>query len=95
MLSMSVGNIDTDLDVELRRTPDGWRADYWYLDDDGDRIGRCRGWVHHDGPCAHLWAARSHIAHERLSDDDARHSTDVERAIADGGHHLAEEGKRR
>lgn len=92
---MSVGNIDTDLDVELRRTPDGWRADYWYLDDDGDRIGRCRGWVHHDGPCAHLWAARSHIAHERLSDDDARHSTDVERAIADGGHHLAEEGERR
>lgn len=93
--SVAFADGDHDHEVELQRTPDGWRADCWTLNDDGTRIGRCRGWVHHSGPCAHLWAARSHIARERLSDDDQRHSTDVERALADGGHHLAEEGGRR
>lgn len=77
--------------VELTRGPDGWRADCWMLDDDGHRTGRCRGWVHHDGPCAHLWAVRSRIAHDRLQDEDLRHDLDVERAVADGGR----EGRRR
>lgn len=71
--------------VELTRHTDGWRGDCWSLNEEGDRVGRCRGWVHHDGPCAHLWALRSHRARQRLDDADARHSTDIERAVADGG----------
>gem|GEM_PF-4508682 len=85
---------DHDHEVVLSRSTDGWHADCWMLDDDGRRIGRCRGWAFHDGPCAHLWAARSHVAQERLEDDDARHDHHVERAMADGGHY-AEEGDRR
>lgn len=72
-------------DVELIRDADGWHADCWALDDHGTRTGRCRGWAFHDGPCAHIWAVRSHIAREHLRDDDARHDNNVERARADGG----------
>lgn len=72
-------------EVILTREPDGWHGDCWSLDENGERTGRCRGWVHHDGPCAHLWAVRSHVAYERLADEDARHDLDVERARADGG----------
>jgi len=85
---------DHDHKVVLYRDPDGWHADCWMLDDDGHRTGRCRGWAFHDGPCAHLWAVRSYLAHQRLADDDERHSTNVERAIADGGLHRAEGGRR-
>lgn len=46
-------------EVTLTRDGDEWRGSCWSLDEDGDRVGRCRGWVHHDGPCAHLWAVRS------------------------------------
>ncbi|WP_178917685.1 hypothetical protein [Natronomonas gomsonensis] len=76
--------------AELQREPDGWAGDCWTVDEDGTRTGRCRGWVHHDGPCAHLWAVRSHLARERLKDDDERHSNDVERALADGGRRRGE-----
>lgn len=82
---------DSTHDVLLEKRRDGWHADCWTLNDDGDRTGRCRGWVHHDGPCAHLWAVRSRLAHERLSDDDRRHDLDIEQAVADGG----QEGRRR
>ena len=82
---------DSTHDVLLEKRRDGWHADCWTLNDDGDRTGRCRGWVHHDGPCAHLWAVRSQLAHERLSDDDRRHDLDIEQAVADGG----QEGRRR
>jgi hypothetical protein len=81
---------DHDHSVLLERQPDGWGADCWMLDDDGQRTGRCRGWAFHDGPCAHLWAVRSYMARQRLADEDRRHSTDVERAVADGG----QEGRR-
>jgi hypothetical protein len=84
-----------DHEVVLSRDTDGWEADCWQLNDEGDRIGRCRGWAFHDGPCAHLWAARSHVAQQRLEDDDARHDHHVERAMADGGHHHVEDGGRR
>jgi hypothetical protein len=92
---VSLEDGDHDHLVVLSLDEDGWQADCWNLNADGERTGRCRGWVHHDGPCAHLWAARSHIAQQRLEDDDARHDQHVERAIADGGHHRAEEGQRR
>ena len=46
-----------------------WRGDCWVLSD-GDRISRCRGWVHHSGPCAHLWAVRSELAALRLTSDE-------------------------
>jgi hypothetical protein len=82
---------DSTHDILLKKRRDGWHADCWTLNDPGDRTGRCRGWVHHDGPCAHLWAVRSQLAHERLSDDDRRHDLDIEQAVADGG----QEGRRR
>ena len=46
-----------------------WRGDCWILED-GKRIGRCRGWVYHPGPCAHLWAVRSELAALRLTSDE-------------------------
>jgi len=84
---------DSTHDVLLEKRRDGWHADCWTLNDAGDRTGRCRGWVHHDGPCAHLWACRSHIAHQKLADDDRRHDLDIEQTLADGGHD--QEGRRR
>ena len=81
-------------EVELTRTQDGWVGDCWQLNQKGHRTGHCRGNVYQDPPCAHLWAVRSHIAHERLTDQDARHSTHVEKIVADGGHHHHEEWSR-
>lgn len=50
-------------EVVLERYRDGFRADCWRLDDEsGRRVGRCRGWVNHEGPCAHLWVVRSEVA---------------------------------
>ena len=86
---------DSTHDILLEKRRDGWHADCWTLNDDGDRTGRCRGWVHHDGPCAHLWAVRSQLARERLSDDDRRHDLDIEQAVADGGHDQHRRGGRR
>lgn len=81
-------------EVELSRHSNGLRGHCWSLNDRGERIGHCRGYVYHDTPCAHLWAIRSHVAHERLCDEDERYSDDIERALTDGGHHLNEEGHR-
>ena len=72
--------------VDLERGPDGWTGDCRVRDlDNPDRHERCPGLKYHDGPCSHLWAVRSHIARDRLGDDDERHADDVERAVADGG----------
>jgi hypothetical protein len=68
-------------EVEMSRHTDGWRADCWMLDESGKRTGRCRGWVHHDGPCAHLWAVRSQLAHDRLEDANRRHDLDDEQVV--------------
>lgn len=82
--------------VDLSRHPNGWLADCWALDDDnGDRTGRCRGFAFHDGPCAHLWAVRSHVAAQKLTDDDRRHDLDIEQAVADGGNDQHRRGGRR
>jgi hypothetical protein len=54
-------------EVLLNDNAGQWYADCWKLDEHGDRVGRCRGWVHHDGPCAHLWAVRSKVAAHNLA----------------------------
>ena len=72
--------------VILYRDVDGWQGTcYAIRDPDGIRL--CRGWKHHDGPCAHLWAVRSHIAHKRLCDAELRHDLNIECAVADGNGH--------
>lgn len=58
---------DAHHEVELEETAAGWQGDCWTLDDEGRQVGRCRGWVYHPGPCAHLWAVRSWIAGQRLA----------------------------
>jgi len=58
---------DAHHEVELEQTEAGWEGDCWTLDDEGRQVGRCRGWVYHPGPCAHLWAVRSWIAGQRLA----------------------------
>jgi len=75
--------------VDLERGPDGWTGDCHVQDlDSDDRFERCPGLAYHDGPCAHLWAVRSHIARDRLGDPDERHADDVDQAVADGGRRL-------
>ena len=58
---------DAHHEVELAETAAGWEGDCWTLDGEGRQVGRCRGWVYHPGPCAHLWAVRSWIAGQRLA----------------------------
>jgi len=58
---------DAHHEVELAETAAGWEGDCWTLDDEGRQVGRCRGWVYHPGPCAHLWAVRSWIAGQRVA----------------------------
>lgn len=85
---------DTVHEVELRRDAEGsWSGDCWTLDESGQRVGHCQGWAFHDTPCAHLWAVRSHKAAQFFEEADP-HSNDVERVMADGGHHHHEEGPR-
>lgn len=66
---------DTVHRVRIKRTPNGREANCWTLDDDGKRKHRCKGFAHHEGPCAHLYAVRQ-VHARRRQDPDTRH--DVE-----------------
>jgi hypothetical protein len=70
--------------VKLNREANGWDASCRKYDGDNILAAECPGWKHHDGPCAHLWAARSYIARERRQDPNQRYDT-ASRSQTDGG----------
>jgi hypothetical protein len=59
-----------------------WVGDCYDLDEDNERVQRCRGFQFNRGPCAHLYAVWNRLGRDEI---DVEADSGADAARADGG----------